>query len=207
MNEFIMGLISKLQMFPVWGVIAFCFLSACIQQFFPPYPSEVLLLILGGLAVTGVITGPAAIIPYIAGTIISSLILFYISQKAGKPILKNKYIRKVFPKRSQRVAGLYMKKYGTPALAICKFLPGVNTVCLIIGGVMGLRGLIPSLTITLAGIIENAVYYFAGMAIGNNLPSLYYFSKEFSLAAVIFAAVIVGAFFIFKFRNKLFRRV
>jgi membrane protein DedA with SNARE-associated domain len=193
-------------MFPIWGIVLFCFLSACIQQVFPPYPSEVLLLILGGLAVSKVIAGPAAIIPYIIGTIISSLAVFYLSRKIGKPVLKNKFVRKIFPKRNQRVAGLYMRKYGTPALAICKFLPGVNTVILIVGGVMGLKGLIPSLAIVIAGIIENAVYYFAGMAIGNNLPSLYGFSKQFSLGTAIVAGILIALFILFKFRNKIFKK-
>lgn len=206
MNEFINNIISQLHMFPIWGIVLFCFLSACIQQVFPPYPSEVLLLILGGLAVSKVIAGPAAIIPYIIGTIISSLAVFYLSRKIGKPVLKNKFVRKVFPKRNQRVAGLYMRKYGTPALAICKFLPGVNTVILIVGGVMGLKGLIPSLAIVIAGIIENAVYYFAGMAIGNNLPSLYGFSKQFSLGTAIVAGILIALFILFKFRNKIFKK-
>ncbi|MEG6572146.1 VTT domain-containing protein [[Clostridium] cellulosi] len=193
--------------FPVWGIILFCFISACLQQIFPPYPSDILLLVLGGLAVTGIIAGPAAIIPYIIGTVFSSLLVFYISRKIGKPILKNKYVRKVFPKRNQRVAGLYMRKYGTPALAICKFLPGVNTVCLFIAGVMGLKGLVPSLVIVVSSIVQNLVYYFAGKAIGNNLPSLYNFSERFTIVAVIIAVLIIAIFIVFKFRRKLFRRV
>lgn len=207
MNDFINTVISQIRDFPVWGIILFCFISACIQQIFPPYPSDILLLVLGGLAVTGIIAGPAAIIPYILGTVFSSLLVFYISRKIGNPILKNKYVRKVFSKRNQRVAGLYMRKYGTPALAICKFLPGVNTVCLFVGGVMGLKGLMPSIVIIVSSIVQNLVYYFAGNAIGNNLPSLYGFSKRFTLVAVIIAAVIVTIFIMFKFRKKLFKRV
>lgn len=207
MNEFINSLISQLHTFPVWGLVLFCFFSACLQQVFPPYPSEVLLLILGGLAVTDIISGPAAIISYIAGTIVSSLLVFYVARKIGKPILTNKYVRKVFPKRSQRIAGVYMKKYGAPALAICKFLPGVNTVCLFVGGVMGLRGLVPSLAIVVAGIVENSVYYFVGKAIGNNLPLLYSYSKRFSHGMAIAAGVIVVLFLIFKFRDKICKKI
>ncbi|CDZ24512.1 hypothetical protein CCDG5_1398 [[Clostridium] cellulosi] len=207
MNEFINNIMMRIHDFPVWGIILFCFISACLQQIFPPYPSDILLLVLGGLAVTGIIAGPAAIIPYIIGTVFSSLLVFYISRKIGKPILKNKYVRKVFPKRNQRVAGLYMRKYGTPALAICKFLPGVNTVCLFIAGVMGLKGLVPSLVIVVSSIVQNLVYYFAGKAIGNNLPSLYNFSERFTIVAVIIAVLIIAIFIVFKFRRKLFRRV
>jgi len=207
MNEFINNIMMRIHDFPVWGIILFCFISACLQQIFPPYPSDILLLVLGGLAVTGIIAGPAAIIPYIIGTVFSSLLVFYISRKIGKPILKNKYVRKVFPKRNQRVAGLYMRKYGTPALAICKFLPGVNTVCLFVAGVMGLKGLVPSLVIVVSSIVQNLVYYFAGKAIGNNLPSLYNFSERFTIVAVIIAVLIIAIFIVFKFRRKLFRRV
>lgn len=207
MDAFINNLIGQIHSFPIFGLILFSFLSACIQQVFPPYPSEILLLIFGGLAVTGVIAGPAAIIPYILGTIISSLALFYVSRRIGKPVLKNKYIRKIFPRREQRKAGLYMKKYGPQALAICKFLPGVNTVCLIVGGAMGLSGAAPAAAIILAGIVENTVYYVAGMAIGNNLPALYHFAKSFSIACAIVGAGVIAAFLLFKFRKKIFRRI
>ena len=100
-----------------------------------------------------------------------------------------------------------MRKYGTPALAICKFLPGVNTVCLFVAGVMGLKGLVPSLVIVVSSIVQNLVYYFAGKAIGNNLPSLYNFSERFTIVAVIIAVLIIAIFIVFKFRRKLFRRV
>lgn len=206
MDNFINNLISQLHMFPLWGLILFSFASACIQQFFPPYPSEVLLLIFGGLAVTDVIIGPAAIVPYIIGTIVSSLFVFCFSRRMGKPLLKNRYVRKIFPRRNQRKAGLYMRKYGTPALAICKFLPGINTVCLIVGGVMGLHGIAPLITIVLAGIAENAVYYLAGIIIGNNMPSLYAFSKSFSYGAAIVGAAIIIILVLLKFRNRIFKK-
>jgi membrane protein DedA with SNARE-associated domain len=208
MNDFINYLISQLHMFPLWQLILFSFISACIQQIFPPYPSEILLLLLGGLAVTNVIAGPAAIIPYIIGTVLSSLIVFYFSRRAGSPFLKNKYVMKFFSRRKQRRARVYMRRYGTPALAMCKFLPGVNTVCLIVAGVMGLRGFAPMLTIILTGIVENAAYYFAGMAIGNSLPSIYDFSKRFSFgsAAIIGSiAVIALLFVLYKNKNRLFK--
>lgn len=203
MEEFVLNVISQLQNFPLWSIILFSFLSACLQQIFPPYPSEILLLLLGGLAVTGVIAGPAAIIPYVIGTVISSLAVFYFSRKAGRPLLKNKYVRMFFPRRNQRKVRVYMRKFGTPALAMCKFLPGVNTVCLIVAGIMGLRGFAPMITIVVTGIVQNVIYYLCGMAIGNSIPSIYDFSKNFTYAAVVFASVVVliAAVFIW-FNNK-----
>lgn len=196
---------GSLKLLPLWGLMLFSFASACIQQFFPPYPSDVLLLIFGGLAVTGVIAGPAALFPYIVGTLASSLVVFAVSRRLGRPILKNRLVTRFFPRRSQRRAGVYVRRYGSPALAVCKFLPGVNSVCLIVAGVMGLRGFAPILAIVLGGAAENAVYFLAGVFIGDNLESLYEFSSRFSWwalgalggAAAIFAAV--------KFRRRLLR--
>jgi membrane protein DedA with SNARE-associated domain len=191
MQNFISFIIAQLQAFPVWQLVIFSFVSACLQQIFPPYPSDVLLLFFGGLAVSNVIAAPAAIIPYVIGTVFSSLILFYFSRHAGSPILNNRYIKKFFPRYQQRKARVYMRHYGTPALAFCKFLPGVNTVCLIVAGVIGLRGLAPLLTIVFTGIVQNSIYFFAGMIIGDNIPNIYGFSKQFSLLSGIIAGVLV----------------
>jgi membrane protein DedA with SNARE-associated domain len=206
MLDFIEAVISQFQTLPLWSIILFSFVSACIQQFFPPYPSEVLLLLLGGIAIIDLRALPATIVPYVIGTVFSSLLLFYISRRLGKPILRNKYIRKVFPRRNQCKARLYMKKFGTPSLAICKFLPGVNTVCIIIAGVMGLRGIAPVLTIAIAGIVENVVYFAAGMVIGENLPALLNFSSKFSF--IICAVIVTGivAYIIFKIVGKTARK-
>ena len=205
-EDFISYLAVQLQVFPIWGIMLFSFLSACLQQVFPPYPSEVLLLLFGALVVTGVIAGPAAIVPYIAGTILSSLLVFYLSRRVGVPILKNRYVTRLFSRRSQRKAAVYMRKYGAHALVICKFIPGVNTVCLIMAGVMGLRGAVPIIAISLAGIAENLLYFFAGMLIGNSLPNLYRFSKQFSVAAILIAIIIIAFFVIFINRRRIFKK-
>lgn len=210
MKEFIDWVISQLQMFPVWQLIIFSFVSACIQQIFPPYPSDVLLLFFGGLAATNIIVGPAAIIPYVIGTVFSSLVLFYFSRHVGSPILNNKYIKKFFPRYAQRKARVYMKHYGTPALAFCKFLPGINTVCIIVAGVVGMRGISSAVTISVIGIVQNIIYFVAGMIIGNNIPNIYNFSKEFSVLSGIICGVIVLvaiAFIVFKIKNRHKNRV
>jgi membrane protein DedA with SNARE-associated domain len=206
-DDFIRNVSDQLQTLPIWGIILFSFLSACIQQVFPPYPSELLLLLLGGLAVTDVIAGPAAILPYIAGTVFSSLLLFYLSRRIGKPVLKNRYVARIFSRRNQRRAAVYMRRYGAPALGICKFLPGVNTVCLIVAGVMGLRGPAPMLTISVAGIVENTLFFLAGMFIGNRLPDMYRFTKQFSIAAVLIAAALIAIFLFFKFNKRIIQRI
>lgn len=197
MLDFINNILNQLQSFPIWQLILFSFLSACIQQIFPPYPSDVLLLFFGGLAAANVISGPAAIIPYIIGTIISSLVVFFISRRIGNPILRNKYIKKFFPRYSQMKARVYMKHYGTPAIAFCKFLPGVNTVCLIVAGVIGLKGLAPLLTIAITGLVQNIIYFAAGMAIGINFDNICNFSKQFTVLLAVICAFIIALYITF----------
>jgi membrane protein DedA with SNARE-associated domain len=193
-------------MLPLWGLILFSFLSACLQIVFPPYPSEILLLLFGGLAVSDIISGTAVIISYAAGTVISSVLIFYLSRRMGKPILRNKYTRLIFSRRNQLRASLYMRKYGSPALVVCKFLPGVNTVCIFVGGVLGLRGIAPIISIVFAGITQNIVYYFTGMLVGNNMSALFQYSKNFSWALSVFLTVIILFFATVKLRNILLRK-
>ncbi len=193
-------------MFPLWELILFSFFSACIQLIFPPYPSEILLLVSGGLTVANIISGPAVIISYASGTVFSSLVIFYFSRIIGKPILHNKYMRMIFSRRNQLKASFYMRRYGAPALVICKFLPGINTVCIFIGGTLGLKGIAPILSIVLAGISQNVVFYIAGMLIGDNLPSFFKYSKNISLAAIILASIVIIFFVIIKLKNRLFRK-
>lgn len=203
MNQFVTSMTGTLQQLPAWGVALFCFFSACIQQIFPPYPSEVLLLALGALAGRGVLSGPAALVPYVAGTAASSLALFWLSRRLGRAVLASRYVLRVFPRRSQRHAAVYVRRYGPAALALCKFLPGVNTVCIVVGGAMGLSGPAPVLAIVLAGILENAVYFIAGCAIGDNAAALGAFAHRFTAAAVAAAAALLALYILFRLRGPI----
>ncbi|HEX3027144.1 MAG TPA: VTT domain-containing protein [Clostridia bacterium] len=193
MSEFITNIAYHINLFPLWAVFLFVFLSACIQQFFPPYPSEILLLFLGCLAASRLLPGVPVIAIYAFGTVLSSLFVFHLSRRGGKQLLKNKFVMKFFPRKYQLKAGVYVRRYGILALIFCKFLPGVNTLSLIMGGIMGLKGPAAWLSISITGIVANVVYFLAGTIIGNNIPALYHFSKNFSIGAMIAVAVIIAA--------------
>lgn len=193
MNDFVVWLSQSVNLFPLWAVLLFVFVSACIQQVFPPYPSEVLLLLLGCLAAAHLLPGLPVIAAYALGTVLSSLLMFEFSRRAGKGLLGNPFVRRVFPRRYQRRAGVYVRRYGVAALVLCKFLPGVNSVCLIMGGVLGLHGPLALLAIGVTGVVANVLYFIAGSIIGRNIPALVAFSGRFSMVLAIAAGVIVLA--------------
>lgn len=196
MQEILNRIIEYLTTTPTWLVFLFIFLSASIQQFFPPYPAEIVLLLLGCFCATGVLSGFGYLIMYISGTLISSVLLFYIAKQKGKVILQSKIVKRIFPKRMQMKAGIYIKKYGAYSLVICKFIPGINSIAILTGGILKIKTVPAVFGICIAGIAADVIYFIAGYIIGNNIENISVVSTNITLIIALLAFAVVF-FFIF----------
>jgi membrane protein DedA with SNARE-associated domain len=208
MQEFLNKIIEYLTTTPIWLVLVFIFLSASIQQFFPPYPAEIVLLLLGCFCATGVLSGFGFLIMYISGTLISSVLLFYIAKKKGKTILQSKIVKRIFSKRMQMKAGIYIKRYGAFSLVICKFIPGINSIAILTGAILKIKTVPAIVGICCAGIAADVVYFIAGFIIGNNIENISEVSTNITLIIALVAFAVVCFFvFLIGFRRHQFKKL
>jgi membrane protein DedA with SNARE-associated domain len=210
MQEILNKIIEYLTTTPLWVVFAFIFFSASIQQFFPPYPAEIVLLLLGCFNATGVLSGFIYLIIYVIGTLLSSILLFYIARQKGNDILKSKIVKRIFSKRMQMKARVYIKKYGAYSLVICKFIPCINSIAILMGGILNIKTSAAIAGICIAGIVADVIYFIAGYIIGNNIENIAGLSANISLIIALLAFAVV-CFFIFligykRYQNKKFKK-
>ncbi len=187
---------------PMWTVVIFIFFSACIQQVFPPYPSDTLVLIIGVLAGQAASGWYFLIITFFLGTIFSSIMLYEIGYKYGEKVLSFKLVKKLVDDKSIEKAKKFAQKAEGFAFVISRFAPGMFTVMLIIGGLIQLKRKSSWLFICLASLIGCAIYFFAGLFVGKNMEMLIMFAKSMGiLGIVIIVAFVVFGMLIYKF-NK-----
>lgn len=181
MEPFIIDFFEKINTFPIWTVVLFVFVSTFIQQVFPPYPSDFLLLFMGVLAAAGVYPWYYLLITYFLGSVISSILLFELGYKYGDHILSWRIIKKLVTPKSLEKAKAFSKKAEGYAFLVSRFAPGMFTVMLLMGGIVKLKRKLSWIFIAVANIIGCLLYFSGGLIIGKNINEL----KTFSLVVCI----------------------
>lgn len=197
MEQFIIDLFSKISDFNVFVLVFFVFGSAIIQQFFPPYPSDSLLLLMGVLAAGGKSSWLSLLISYFLGSALSGVILYEIGYKNGERLLSNKYILKCFNRESQEKAKKYANKIEGAAFIVCRFVPGMYSVMLLVGGIVRLKRETSWLYITLSSLAGCLLYFSGGLVIGNNLDRLKMFAQSIGIIGILLFVIPIAAILIY----------
>jgi membrane protein DedA with SNARE-associated domain len=191
MEALFQGMIFNIGHSSPWIIYTAFFLSAVLQITVPPYPGDTILIFGGYLGSTGIKAGNISIlISYLLGTIVSSLILYGIGIMKGESVLKLKFISKYFTVESQGKAKKYLIRYGVVIFFICKFIPGLNSLIIILGGVLRYNPLWAFIGVGCASIVHNIAFFLVGRNIGYNSEGIKHFLSTYN--AVVIASVIIG---------------
>jgi membrane protein DedA with SNARE-associated domain len=126
---------------PVWGFLL-VFLFMAVESSFIPFPSEVVMIPAGILAVRGELTlgspigdAAVAVVAGIAGSLAGAFINYYLSAKLGRPFLYayGKYVL-LKPAHIERAEEIF-NRYGSGATFVCRLLPAIRQLISIPAGV------------------------------------------------------------------------
>jgi membrane protein DedA with SNARE-associated domain len=110
----------------VLWVYFFMFISAIVENLFPPYPGDTVTFMGGYLASSGTLNLPLAFLVPSAGSLCGALILYYLGLKKG---------RKLFEKDKGRILNRtqlgkienWFGKYGSEVILVSRFITGVRS--------------------------------------------------------------------------------
>lgn len=188
MEQFVMGMTDFIESLPAIATILFLFFSAVLQQVFPPYPGDSVNIFAGYLCGMGSLNPALAFICFFSGTVISSLLLYEIGRRYGPRIMKFKMLRDMPREKRDNMLKLF-NRYGVLYLMACKFLPGVNSVALLLSGVCSMDKRLAYLGITAVAGIHNLFFFYAGRTVGQNWNDV----EKFLYSVNRYAIIIVGA--------------
>lgn len=178
-----------------WIIYLFFFLSAVLQITVPPYPGDTLLVFGGYMGSTKMYGGFLPIfISYWLGTVVTSLILYELGKWKGEDILKTRFISKFFGKKHQERAKNWVLKYGLITFFICKFIPGVNSLMIIFGGIFKYNKIWAYIGIGAASLLHNIIFFSTGKTIGNNWNNIHNFLSTYN-KTVLIAVLTVATFY------------
>lgn len=173
-----------------WIIYLFFFLSAVLQITVPPYPGDTLLVFGGYMGSTQMYGGFIPIfISYWLGTVVTSLVLYELGKWKGEAILKTRFISKYFGKKHQDRAKTWVLKYGLITFFICKFIPGVNSLMIIFGGIFKYNKIWAYIGIGVASLVHNIIFFSTGKTIGSNWDNIKNFLSVYNKTVLIVLSI------------------
>ena len=147
MAKWAMGIISSTGYF---GIV----LLVCVENLFPPIPSEVIMPLAGYMVTQGQLSFVAIIAAGTAGSVLGALPLYYLGRKLGGERLKefaDKYGRWLtLSRRELERAERWFERHGAAAVFFCRLIPGLRSLISIPAGI-GMMKLTPFLAYTTIG--------------------------------------------------------
>lgn len=196
MENTIREILAQVHMLPSFIIELFFFVSAVLQSTFPPYPGDTVLIFGGYLAITARSPLINIYFPYLVGTLLSCYALFELARWKGDQILSLRLVRRYFPEAKQAKACKRVEKYGTAALFICKYIPGLNSIIIIFSGIFRCKRFPAYTGITLAALIHNTAFFVIGRIVGSNWENIRRFLiiyNKIVLSAAVAAALVLAS--------------
>ena len=204
MTAFVENLLMHIDELPLGVVFLFFFMSGFLQIAFPPYPGDTVLVFggcLGGLALST--AGWLALAGYLSATVLTSLVLYELGFRLTDRIFSIRLIAKIMPVEKRASVEEKFKRHGVWLLAVCKFIPGVNTLVILLGGVLRYPRLRGMGAITLSSVVHNLLFFYAGHLLGRNLDAINRFLRDYAVFAIVLVAVFcLGALVWYLWKRK-----
>ena len=187
------SIVLFIQSLPPEGVLITALLLTCIENIFPPSPSDFLLVFCGTLIGFGTVSFIPLLISSTIGSIIGFAIMFKIGAKIGLAIDKKPKLWFI-PHEAIEKAEAWFRTYGYVLIIANRFLSGTRAVISFVAGASAMNFVYSIILSALSALIWNGILIYAGMELGNNwrLVSEYLSTYSSAIAPILVICLIIG---------------
>jgi membrane protein DedA with SNARE-associated domain len=112
---------------PPLVIYSVVFLSCILESFFPPWPTDLIVLYAGFLAGRGQLNQGLVLAAAVVGTQIGVMGIFGLARRFGPALLAGRLGRVLATNRLGQLER-WFDRYGVPAVAISRFFPGIRAL-------------------------------------------------------------------------------
>ena len=187
-------------------VCAIMFLMAVLQYFFPPVPSDTLLVAIGVIASSDFLLGLQMFIAYALGAMVGSCALYELCLFLGDKVKNLKFIQGMIEGKNLENAQAKLAKYGGLSFFILRFIPTMQVVTVISFGLAEVSRKRVYTILVAVGFLGSFVYSAIGFLLGDNLSLIDKLMEEMGMAGWILLGVLVVViaifYIVYKIKNK-----
>ncbi|MBI3578689.1 MAG: DedA family protein [Ignavibacteriales bacterium] len=188
---------------PLWIYIAVAGI-AYIENIFPPFPSDVVVVFAGSLIGVGTIDFTAALMLSTVGSTLGFMTMYKIGHWFGDRILEAGKI-KFIPRESVLKVEGWFQKYGYWIIIVNRFLSGTRAVVSFFAGMSELSLAKTTILSFLSAMVWNFILLLAGQKLGQNWREIGFYLETYSktvTAILIVGALLATARYIYKRTNN-----
>lgn len=186
-------------------VCAIMFFMAVLQYFFPPVPSDTLLVAIGVIASSDFLLGLQMFIAYALGAMVGSCALYELCLFLGDKVKNLKFIQGMIEGKNLENAQAKLAKYGGISFFILRFIPTMQVVTVISFGLAEVSRKRVYTILVAVGFLGSLVYSAIGFLLGDNLSLIDKLMSEMGtfgwILLILLAAAIIIAYIIHKINN------
>ncbi len=201
---------------PIWGqfnsfldwatshgafwVYSFLFLSAIIENIFPPYPGDAVIFSGGYLAFSGRLNWPLVFFSTTAGSWAGLLILFWLGRAEGRSLLIKKEGRWISHENFLRFEN-WFARWGVLVILFGRFLAGIRSGVALAAGIAGVSWKKILVFGLLSVVIWNGIIITLARLVENNWEGLYHWFGLYN-RLVLAALAVILILGVLRFRRK-----
>ncbi|PXY30512.1 DedA family protein [Prauserella flavalba] len=177
--------------------------AVCVDNVFPPLPSELVLPVAGFSAANGTLSLVEVLLWTTAGSVLGAIIVFYLGRLLGRErtrwlVCKLPLLRPADVDKAEE----WFARHGTKAVFLGRMVPLVRSLVSLPAGVQKMP-FWTFLGLTTAGsLLWNSVFVVAGYALGANWHLVGRYASVFQLVVIVLAVVAATLFVVKRLRDR-----
>lgn len=202
MEQFIDNLIL---LNPFW-IYLIAFVIAYIENIFPPFPSDVVLVAAGYLCAAGRVDFWMVLMLSTIGSASGFLTMYKVGAWFGLQVLDTKRFKFIRVSQIQKVES-WFNKYGYFVIVVNRFLAGTRAVISFFTGISKLPLWKTMLLASISSLVWNTILLFAGKQLGSNWSLIASFLETYgqivTIITILFVLLVLGRhYYRRRVRNK-----
>lgn len=198
----LLGLLDETSPFIIYVMLG---VGAAIENIIPPIPADTFVLFGGFLAGRGHASEVVVFLVTWTSNVLSALAVYAAGYRHGSTFFRTRLGRYLLhPGQLQTVRRFY-RRWGTSAIFITRFLPGLRAVVPVFAGVSHQKPLMVALPLITASAIWYGAIVWMGAFAGRNLEQILAFQSRVNLTLAGIAMVVFGAVAFWWLRSRRIR--
>jgi membrane protein DedA with SNARE-associated domain len=183
---------------PPLAIYTLILLSCILESFFPPWPTDLIVLYAGFLAGRGQLDPGLVLVAAIVGTQIGVMAIFGLVRRLGPALLAGRLGRVLYADRLGQLER-WFHRYGAPAVAVSRFVPGIRALVMPAAGLARFSAWKVLWWAGLSVVVWNALVVGLGVLTGTHLGWAKQVLVGYNAVAlgIVAAGLLVVAFVLF----------